>query len=161
MKKMQRSKEIIRQLYSDVISEQKSIKYGLRSGFCPYATGLEAFNRFFAAVNTAFPDCQLIIENMVVKGDRVMVRYAISGTHMSDFMGVGPTNERMSIIGIDVFRLAGGRVVEHWDAARQMTALPRLSGEPVLPAGTEMLPTRLPESLSVRAGDYVSVGTWG
>jgi predicted SnoaL-like aldol condensation-catalyzing enzyme len=35
-------------------------------------------------------------------------------------MGKEPTNEKMTINGIDIFRLDNGVVVEHWDAARQM-----------------------------------------
>ncbi len=84
--------------------------------------GLNAFERFFTAVGEAFPDYELNIDHLITKGDRVMVRYTICGTHKGEFMGMSPTNERMTITGIDVFRLDNGRVIEHWDAAHQMRA---------------------------------------
>jgi hypothetical protein len=51
-------------------------------------------------------------------------------------MGMPPTNERMKITGIDVFRLDNGKVTEHWDAAHQMSAFPGLYSEPVAASGS-------------------------
>ncbi len=83
----------------------------------------KSFNRFFYSVASAFPDFELKITNLIVKGDKVMVRYAVSGIQRSAFMGMEPTNEKMSINGIDIFRLENGVVVQHWDAARQIEAV--------------------------------------
>ncbi len=83
-------------------------------------SGLETLNAFLTEVGSAFPDYRLNINNLIVKENRVMVRYTISGTHKKDFRGLAPTNTRMDITGIDVFRLDGGRVIEYSDAAHQI-----------------------------------------
>jgi len=75
------------------------------------------------------PDYEFNIDNMIVKGDRVMARYTISGIHKGELMGQPPTNERVTITGIDVFRLDEGKVVEHWDAAHQMSVISPLTPE--------------------------------
>lgn len=85
---------------------------------------LKAFKRFFGIVSEAFPDFKLEIDNLIAKEDKVMVRYTISGTQRGHFLGLAPTNEPMTISGLDVFRLDNGKVIEHSNAAHQISALP-------------------------------------
>ena len=140
---MEQNREIIRKLYTEVI-ERKSYTGSYRpkgNRFTPYTvsarpSSLKAFGQFFMAVGEAFPDYELNIDHLITKGDRVMVRYTISGTHKGKFMGMSPTNERMTITGIDVFRLDNGRVIEYWDAAHQMSALPNLINQSVTASGS-------------------------
>ena len=37
-----------------------------------------------------------------------------SGTHRGEFMGVPATGKRVSIGVIDIIRVSGGKLVEHW-----------------------------------------------
>ncbi len=50
-----------------------------------------------------------------------MVHYTVCGMQKGDFLGVSATGEKMVVIGIDVFRLNEGKVVQHWDAAHQLS----------------------------------------
>jgi predicted ester cyclase len=131
---MDQNKEIIRQLYTQVASlRQRTVIYRSRgTGNTHYAvpakhSSLRAFGRFFSDISEAFPDFEITINNLLVKGDRVMARYTIMGTHKKHFLGVAPTFKKMMVTGIDVFRLSNGKVVEHWDAAHQINALPETS----------------------------------
>jgi predicted ester cyclase len=83
-------------------------------------SGLEILNSFLTEVGSAFPDYRLNINNLLIKGDQVMVRYTISGTHKNNFRGLAPTHTQMDITGIDLFRLDRGRVVEYSDIAHQI-----------------------------------------
>ena len=140
---MELNGEIIRQLYYEVTSQRRTdhiLKTG-SNGFTQYTvsskpSSLKTFYRFFASVSEAFPDYELNLDNLIVKGDRVMARYTISGTHKGDFMGLAATHERMAISGIDVFRLDKGQVIEHWDAAHQISALPQLPRETSIPSAS-------------------------
>ena len=85
-------------------------------------SGTRIFRNFFSSVSEAFPDYELKIESLVANGDRVMVRYIIQGTQKGVFLGIEPTHQRMTISGIDVFRLDSGKVVEHWDAGLQINS---------------------------------------
>ena len=83
----------------------------------------EKLKDFFFSVSEAFPDYKLFINNLKVKGDKVMAKYTISGTQMGSFLGMMPTQEKMTVTGIDVFRLNNGEVIEYWDAAHKIEAL--------------------------------------
>jgi len=67
-----------------------------------------------SAMYSAFPDIDFTIDDMVVEGDKAAVRYTISGTHKGEFMGVPPTNKKVTLWGICIDRIAGGKFVESW-----------------------------------------------
>ena len=62
----------------------------------------------------AFPDMHFIIEDMIAEGDKVVCRVTNTGTHKGEFMGIGATGKAMTITGIEIFRIANGKLVEHW-----------------------------------------------
>jgi predicted ester cyclase len=106
----QHNKNIILAIYNRSVSCKKR------------SSSLNALNQFLDHVASAFPDYTLNIENLIVNGNKVMVRYAISGTHKGNFMGMEPTDKQMLITGIDVFRLENGQVMEYWEGAFQIGA---------------------------------------
>ena len=79
-------------------------------GFPP---GVEGVKRFFSMFRDAFPDVEVEIDEIVVEGDRVAVATTFTGTHQGELMGVGPTGRRVSVTGIDIVRVADGKIVEH------------------------------------------------
>jgi predicted ester cyclase len=54
------------------------------------------------------------IEDMVAESDKVVVRFTYRGTHTGELMGVAPTGKKVSQAGINIFRIAGGKVAEAW-----------------------------------------------
>ena len=79
-------------------------------GFPP---GVEGVKRFFATFRDAFPDVTVEIDELVVEGDRVAVATTFTGTHEGELMGVAATGRRVSVTGVDVVRVCGGKIVEH------------------------------------------------
>jgi len=139
----EQNREIIRQLYQEVSAskglDSRQGRIGRR--FTQYTATtkpftLKTFKSFFSQVSQAFPDYELKLENIIVKGDRVMTRYSICGTHKGEFLGMSPTNERLKVSGIDIFRLDNGKVVEHWDAAHQVSAISQAETNPAFSAST-------------------------
>jgi predicted SnoaL-like aldol condensation-catalyzing enzyme len=121
--------DIIRQLYNEITSENRkdNLVEKASNGFVLHNIStkpscLKAFYRFFAAVKEAFPDYKLLLDNIMVKGNRVMAHYTISGIHQGEFMGMAATNEPMAVTGIDIFCLDKGQIIEYWDAAHQISA---------------------------------------
>jgi predicted ester cyclase len=43
----------------------------------------------------------------------VAVATTTSGVHSGDLLGVAPSDRRISVTGIDMVRVDGGRIVEH------------------------------------------------
>jgi predicted ester cyclase len=66
------------------------------------------------------------IEDVVAEGDRVVVRWTNTGTHVAEFAGIPPTGRPFTISGIDIYRLADGVLCEHWDVVDQLSLLGQL-----------------------------------
>jgi steroid delta-isomerase-like uncharacterized protein len=73
-----------------------------------------AWTQFTTAFSAAFPDLRLAVEDIVAEGDRVVARVAFRGTHRGAFMGIPPTGKDVAFSSIEVDRMAGGLVAEHW-----------------------------------------------
>jgi steroid delta-isomerase-like uncharacterized protein len=63
----------------------------------------------------AFPDLIVTVEDQVAEGDRVSTRWWASGTHAGTFAGIAPTGRTVTISGIDIHRVARGRIAELWE----------------------------------------------
>jgi steroid delta-isomerase-like uncharacterized protein len=65
----------------------------------------------------AFPDWHATIEDLIAQGDKVVMRGVARGTHRGTFMGIPPTGKKVTVTGMHVFRIADGKIVEHWAEA--------------------------------------------
>jgi steroid delta-isomerase-like uncharacterized protein len=66
------------------------------------------------ALRVAFPDMTLAIDDVVAEGDRVAFRGTLRGTHRSAFLGVPATGRTVAVAIMDIIRVEGGLIVEHW-----------------------------------------------
>jgi len=66
----------------------------------------------FKQMYDAFPDMHVTIDDMVAEGDKVAARTTWTGTHKGEFMGIPPTNKKMTFSLIVIDRFAGGKIVE-------------------------------------------------
>jgi hypothetical protein len=74
--------------------------------------GDEGLNQVIGAFRTAFPDIHWVIEEMVAEGDHVFSRFAWRGTHRGEFFGVPATGKQISVKGMVVDRVVGGKMLE-------------------------------------------------
>jgi steroid delta-isomerase-like uncharacterized protein len=74
----------------------------------------EAQKRRIASFRQAMPDVRLTLEDLVAEGDKVVFRITLHGTQEGTLMGVLPTGKTVTIAAIDIARLDGGKIVEHW-----------------------------------------------
>jgi steroid delta-isomerase-like uncharacterized protein len=77
--------------------------------------GVEPFKRFQAIFKGAFPDLRIDIEDILSQDDRVAVRYACSGTHSGDHLGIPATGKTVRFTGMTFARWKDGRIVEGWN----------------------------------------------
>ena len=76
--------------------------------------GLEAWRHFTGAFSEAFPDVRLTIQDILSEGVMVAARVAFHGTHRGEFQGIPPTGKEVAFTSIEVNRVVGGKVEEHW-----------------------------------------------
>ena len=80
----------------------------------------ESVERFVSQFLPSFPDLQHTVEEMIVDGDRVAVRFSAHGTHTGAWMQFTPTGKSIHYTGVTWARIADGKIIEHqtwWDKA--------------------------------------------
>jgi steroid delta-isomerase-like uncharacterized protein len=81
-------------------------------------------------LRSAFPDFKATIDDIVAESDKVVIRMTWSGTHKGEFMGIPATGKRVSFGVIDIMRIAGGKLVEHWGQTDTMGMMQQLGAIP-------------------------------
>ena len=62
----------------------------------------------------AFPDGRTSTEDLIAEGDRVVERTSFRGTNTGSFLGAPPTGKPVQASSISIYRIANGKIVEHW-----------------------------------------------
>jgi steroid delta-isomerase-like uncharacterized protein len=89
-------------------------------------SGIEGVRAFFTMQFAAFPDSQIQSLDMIAEGDKVVHRMSGTGTHQGAFLGIPPTGKRVTWSFIDIWRVANGKIVEHWVEADMMGMMQQL-----------------------------------
>jgi len=76
--------------------------------------GREGHKQVVALFRSALPDLQVTTEDVLEEEDRVALRWKAEGTHHGDLMGLAPTGKRVTLTGIEILRVSGGKIVERW-----------------------------------------------
>jgi len=63
---------------------------------------------------TMFPDQDLRVQDLIVKGDKIVFRGIFSGTHTGDSEWIPATGNKVEIRGFAIMRVENGRIVEDW-----------------------------------------------
>lgn len=63
----------------------------------------------------AFPDLHSTVDEVIAKGDKLVLRWTIQGTHTGEFLGIPASNKPMTLPVTEIFRIADGQLVEAWD----------------------------------------------
>ena len=74
----------------------------------------ESYKQVVIMFRTAFPDLHVTIEDKIAEGDKVVSRFTVRGTHKGEFMGIAPTGRQVTVTGIAIHRIAGGKLAEVW-----------------------------------------------
>ncbi len=125
------NKALVQQFY-EVIINQKNLA-ALNQFVSPNAvnhtvpSGLpQGPSQFLSLHLNAFPDLQATVEDLVADGDKVIARVSIRGTHQGAIRAISPTGKPISVMGINIFRIVNGKMVEHWGLADRLSALHQL-----------------------------------
>ena len=92
--------------------------------------------RMWQGVLAAFPDAQVVVEDQVGEGDKVVTRWSVRATHQQEFMGIPPTGKEIRDSGIHIHRLSDGRIVEAWAESDTLGVLQQLGQLPLLGTAT-------------------------
>jgi len=133
-------KRAVRRYYEEVLNggneglleELVAPGYVEHDPFPGQGDGLQGLRERVALLRSAFSPCVYTIEDLIAEGDRVVVRWRSVGTHSGSFVGLPPTGRDYTMAGIDIHRLARGRLAEHWHVVDQLALLQQLGVIPSL-----------------------------
>jgi predicted ester cyclase len=95
--------------------------------------GRDEYVRVCTFLRKSFPDVNITIEDLVVEGDKIVMRYTERGTLTGrPFLGIEPAGQRYAKPGTTVYQVVGGRLARSWGVEdtlgwfRQLGAVPEL-----------------------------------
>ena len=74
----------------------------------------EDLRQHIAVAEAGFPRYELPPDDIIAEGDKVVVRATMRATHLGEFFGVPATGKEVTMPLIIIYRIADGRIVEHW-----------------------------------------------
>jgi steroid delta-isomerase-like uncharacterized protein len=101
------------------------------------ADGREANRQFWAGFFAGLPDLVATMEDVVICGDRVVGRFVYRGTHTGALMGIPASGQAVEMRSIDIWRVADGMFVEHWDELNLMQVFQQIGALPALGASPQ------------------------
>lgn len=133
-----RHKVIVQRYMQDVFNRQNPAaaldtcarQYVWHGGSLGEARGLPAYQQVLATFFAAFPDLQIEVLDTLAEGDRVVVRFSMSGTHLGEFQGIAPTFKRVTGGGTNTYRLEDSRIVEEWWQGDMLVLLQQMDAAP-------------------------------
>jgi predicted ester cyclase len=90
----------------------------------------QALKQHIAYAEAAFPRYELIEEDMIAEKDEVVVRFMLRATHKGEYMGIPATGKQVAVPGIIIYRIADGKIVEHWMQVDAMGMMQQLGVKP-------------------------------
>jgi len=103
-----------KQMMQNLDDYKQPSTYHSHTPFPGTTPNLDGFKKAFDAVLTAFPDFHFNVDEVIAKGDVVVVRGTWTGTHKGNYMGIAPTGKRISVTRLDMLRIEKDKIVEHW-----------------------------------------------
>src|ERR1700730_9379072 len=98
----------------DEMFSENGIAYGLADSG-PHLRGPDGFKPFFRAFKNAFPDLEVIVEDVIGEGDKVVARCSVRGRHTGNDLGFDATHQPIEITGMTIVRIENGKIVEGWN----------------------------------------------
>jgi steroid delta-isomerase-like uncharacterized protein len=88
------------------------ISHNMFPGLPAGLAGGKASHQF---LNASFPDSKVVTDDLIAEGDKVVERWTNTGSHSGvPFLGTPPSGKKFSVSGISIYRIANGKIVEHW-----------------------------------------------
>jgi steroid delta-isomerase-like uncharacterized protein len=93
--------------------------------------GISGAKDFVSDLRKSFPDLHVKIDDVIEEKDKIAIRWSCTGTHKGPLMDIAPTGKSMKLLGVDIYRLEGGKIVEEWDIFDSLSLMKQLGVMPV------------------------------
>lgn len=116
------NKQVVRRIFDEVINQEQRAVLDETVGrdvivhdpFTGTHQGLDALKSLLGMFDAAFPHHRVSVEGMFAEGDYVAVLHTHTATNTGSFMGMPPTGQTIRVNGLELFRMADGKIAEFW-----------------------------------------------
>ncbi len=114
----------------DAVEEYLSPKYVLHDARPGTSPGRDGVKEIVSAFRSAFPDLNISIEIQVAEQDMVCSLTTMRGTHKENLFGIAATGRTVTVTGLKMVRILGGRIVESWVKNDETGLMKQLGAKP-------------------------------
>lgn len=114
----------------EVAEELFSADHAYHDPAIPTGPGPAGMQQVIAPYHQAYPDARWTIDEMLSAGDAVVTRWTGRGTQQGELMGIAPTGKAVTVPGIWIHRIRGGKIVESWNCWGTLLMLQQLGVVP-------------------------------
>jgi predicted ester cyclase len=120
------NKELVQHWFVEIVNGHtapETFQQALDATFAPHfidydgpnpSMGRETLRHTIPLLLQALPDAYFTVEHLISEGDLVAVRLRGQATHTGSVLGNAPTGKRITWTENEIYRLAGGQIVESW-----------------------------------------------
>jgi steroid delta-isomerase-like uncharacterized protein len=91
----------------------------------PIILDSEDIKKYVATVRTAYPDLNVKIDEIIVKGDRLILRLTFAGTNTGPGQ-IPPTGKKIKVSDVSIIRVVNGKIAEQLTYYNQAALLRQL-----------------------------------
>ena len=88
--------------------------------------GRQALSELLTTYQTAFPDLQITINELICTDNKAVLLFTLTGTHENELMGIPPTGHQVNINGVIRSRFENGQIIEEWELLDQLSLFQQL-----------------------------------
>jgi steroid delta-isomerase-like uncharacterized protein len=92
----------------------------------PQVRDRDGLKQALRAFRAGCPDLHITTDELLAEGDTVTKRWTYHATHTGDLAGLPPTGTRITMTGLELFRLEHGKIVESWLGYDNLSLLQQL-----------------------------------
>lgn len=93
--------------------------------------GFEGYVSVLNMMRGAMPDVKWEAEEFIAEGDKVMIRFTMSGTQTQSFMGIPATDKSVRITAMNIYELKDGKIIREHGLPDLFSMLQQLGVLPV------------------------------
>ena len=99
----------------DELFAEEGLAHGLADQPGESLRGASGFKPFYRKFREAFPEMEVIVEDLISEGDKVAARCIVRGRHGGDALGFAATDRGVEFTGIAITRISEGKIIEAWN----------------------------------------------
>ena len=88
--------------------------------------GIDAYKENVTSTRTSFPDFNVSIDDLIITGDKVVMRWTITGTNTGPLGDLPPTGKKFKVSGVTIGHVVDGKTREAWMFYNEVLSLSQL-----------------------------------